>query len=107
MQTRTEEFVEGIFALAASDAEAAEKQRAAVTRVHEFEDWLVDVHKDDIGSASLIANGMNRLLDRVSLELRKDHPEPVLSLLHAVKHEMEDAASTGRRGQPHHAVGID
>ena len=32
MQTRTEEFVEGIFALAASDVEADEKQRAAVTR---------------------------------------------------------------------------
>jgi hypothetical protein len=42
MQTRTEEFVEGIFALAASDAEANEKQRVAVTRVHEFEDWLVN-----------------------------------------------------------------
>ena len=98
MQTRTEEFVEGIFALAASDAEADEKQRAAVTRVHEFEDWLVNVHKDDIGSTSLVANGMSRLLDRVSLELRKGYPEPVLSLLHAVKHEMEDTASTDRRG---------
>ena len=98
MQTRTEEFVEGIFALAASDAEADEKQRVAVTRVHEFEDWLVNVHKDDIGSASLVANGMSRLLDRVSLELRKGYPEPVLSLLQAVKHEMEDTASTGRRG---------
>ncbi len=98
MQTRTEEFVEGIFALAASDAEADEKQRVAVTRVHEFEDWLVNVHKDDIGSASLVANGMSRLLDRVSLELRKGYPEPVLSLLQAVKHEMEDTASTGCRG---------
>ena len=81
MQTRTEEFVEGIFALAASDAEANEKQRVAVTRVREFEDWLVNVHKDDIGSTSLVANGMSRLLDRVSLELRKGYPEPVLSLL--------------------------
>jgi len=98
MQTRTEEFVEGIFVLVASDAEANEKQRVAVTRVHEFEDWLVNVHKDDIGSASLVANGMSRLLDRVSLELRKGYPEPVLSLLHAVKQEMEDTASTDRRG---------
>jgi hypothetical protein len=98
MQTRTEEFVEGIFALAASDTEADEKQRVAATRVHEFEEWLANVHKDDIGSASLVENGMSRLLDRVSLELGKDYPEPIMAVLLAVKHALEDTVSTGHQG---------